>query len=228
MSKAGMSIFTGALMAHWLIEGGFKVKFYLLKERKSVLLIISVFFVYLIGLLWTSNLKWGIHDLKIQMPLLLLPLVIGTSARLNYSQVKQIIYFFSAAVVLSSICSIWVLLGLSSKTIHDPREMSLFISHIRFALLINISIFSLGWYFLNQEKKSWQEKAYLILVIIWLSIFLVILKSATGWVVFILVMAVVTFLGILKIRMLVWRIILLGFLLAILILNSFGYTLIQF
>jgi hypothetical protein len=230
MSKAGMSIFTGGLMAHWLIEGKFKSKFEILKERKSVMLSISVFFVYLIGLLWTNSWQWGIHDLKIQIPLLILPLVIGTSSGLNYSQVKKIIYFFSAAVVVASFCSIWVLLGFSTKTIQDPRQMSLFISHIRFALLINISIFSLGWYFLNPEKKSWIERIFLIFVIVWLSIFLIILKSATGWVVFLILLAVVTFRGILKIENLARRIALLGVLFSIFIVPAAytGYVVQQF
>jgi len=230
MSKAGMSIFTGLLMAHWLIEGQFQAKLQLLKEQKSVLLIISVFFVYLLGLLWTNSLKWGIHDLKIQLPLLLLPLVIGTSERLNYTQVKKIIYFFSAAVVLSSFCSIWVLLGLSSKTIHDPREMSLFISHIRFALLINISIFSLGWYLLNPGKKSPTERAILVLTMIWLSIFLIILKSATGWVVFFVLLVVVCFLGILNLKNRWSRFALLGALLSIFVfpMAYIGYVARQF
>ena len=230
LSKALMSIFTGVLMAHWLIEGQFQRKYQLLKERKSVLLIISIFFVYLIGLTWTNSWAWGIHDLKIQLPLLILPLVIGTSPGLNHSQVKKIIYLFSAAVVVASICSIWVLMGFSAKTIHDPRQMSLFISHIRFALLINISIFSLGWYFLNREKKSLTEKVLLILAIVWLSFFLVILKSATGWVVFLIVLAVVTIIGILKIKKLALRIALLGILCLIFLVPAayIGYVVHQF
>jgi hypothetical protein len=230
MSKALMSIFTGALMAHWLIEGRFQVKFQRLKERKSVILLISIFFVYLIGLLWTISWEWGVHDLKIQLPLLMLPLVIGTSEELNYSQIKKIVYFFSAAVVFASICSIWVLLGFSSKTINDPRQMSLFISHIRFALLINISIFSLGWYLLNQEKKGWTEKSFLILTMVWLSIFLVILKSATGWVVFLIALAFVMVTAILKIKKPIWRTALIGILFLILVLPAcyIGYIVHQF
>ena len=210
LSKAFMSIFTGVLMGYWILKGQFPAKFRLLKERKSILLIISVFFVYLLGLLWTKSWEWGIHDLKIQLPLLLLPLVIGTSPVLNFNQVKKIIYLFSAAVVVSSFLSVLALFGFTFRTIHDPRQISLFISHIRFALLINISIFSLGWYLLNQEQKSRTEKILLMLAIVWLSIFLIILKSATGWVVFLIVLSVVTIIGILKIKKLVWRIVLLG------------------
>jgi len=211
-SKALMSIVPGFLMLNWLIEGQFVTKLQRLKERKSLQLILSIFFVYLIGLFWTNSLMSGLKDIKIQLPLLVLPLVIGTSAELNYRQVKKIIYLFSAAVVFASLCSIWVLLGFSGKTIHDPREMSLFISHIRFALLINISIFSLGWFLLNPERKSYPEKVILALTIVWLIIFLILLKSVTGWLVFLVVIIIVVFLKLLQIKNLIRRVALLGIL----------------
>ncbi|HEX7583434.1 MAG TPA: O-antigen ligase family protein [Prolixibacteraceae bacterium] len=220
MSKAIMSIIPGFLMFHWLIEGQFSLKLQRLKERKSLLLLISVFFLYLVGMLWTNSMQWGIHDVKIQLPLLVLPLVIGTSDDLNFAQVKKIIYVFSAAVIVASLCSIWVLLGFSGKVIHDPRQMSLFISHIRFSLLINISIFSMGWYLLNAEKKSLAERVILSLAIIWLSVFLVILKSATGWVVFLTVLSVIIFWSVFRIKKLVWRIVLLGILLSLFLLPT--------
>jgi len=206
-----MSIVPGFLMLNWIIEGQFKSKIQRLKESKSLLLLLSVFFVYIIGLLWTNSLKWGLHDIKIQLPLLILPLVIGTSTKLNYNQVKQILYVFSAAVVVSSFCSIWFLLGFSERVIQNPREMSLFISHIRFALLINISIFSMGWYLMNAEKGAKKEKLLLASAIIWLSVFLVILKSATGWVVFIAVLSVVILMYAFRIKKTSLKIILLTF-----------------
>ncbi|MDP2338371.1 MAG: O-antigen ligase family protein [Bacteroidota bacterium] len=230
LSKALMSIVPGFMMANWLLEGKFSDKLQRLKERKSVLLLISVFFVYLFGLLWTNSMKWGLHDVKIQLPLLILPLVIGTSNELNYQQIKKIILVFSVSVVAASFCSIWVLLGFSGKIIQDPRKMSLFISHIRFALLINISIFSLGWFLWNAERKNRIEKTLLIVAIIWLSVFLVILKSATGWVVFLTVLAFILFHGIVHLKKLVWRVVLAGILLSVILLPAayIGYVVQQF
>ncbi len=230
LSKALMSIIPGVLFVNWLIEGEFRVKFERLKERKSLILLISVFFVYLIGLLWTSSKEWGMLDVKIQLPLLILPFVIGTSAELNRNQVKKIIYVFSGAVVAASFCSVWALMGFSGKTIHDPREMSLFISHIRFALLINISIFSLGWFFLNSKESSLTEKVFLALSVGWLGIFLIILKSATGWVVFLIVLLVVVFQSIFRIKKFFLRIILFGIFLSILLVPVayIGYVVRQF
>lgn len=210
LSKALMSITTGFLMLNWLIEGQFKRKIQLLKERKSIILFIAVFGVYLIGLLWTNSLKWGLHDLKIQLPLLVLPLVIGTSPSFNSTQVKRIIYVFSAAVIVASFCSMWVLLGLSGKQIQNLREISLFISHIRFALLINISIFSLGWYFIQADRTKFTEKLLLAAAIIWLIIFLFILRSLTGWVVFVIVLAVIAAAQIIRIKKSAWRVVFLS------------------
>jgi hypothetical protein len=193
LSKALTSIVPGILIVLWMAEGRFKEKLQLLKQRKGLVLIISVFFIYVAGLLWTNSLKSGIDEIRIQLPLLALPLVIGTSKSLNYRQVKWIIYTFSLAVIVASACSMWVLLGFSDLQITDPREISLFISHIRFSLLINIAIFSLGWYLFNHEKKETPELTFLIVSIIWLSFFLVILKSATGWVVFFLISMLIAF-----------------------------------
>lgn len=218
LSKAMMSVTTGMLLLNWLLEGQFAIKMQRLKERTSVLLIISVFAVYLLGLLWTNSMKWGLHDVRIQLPLFILPLVIGTSAELNYRQVKKIIYLFSAAVIIASCCSLWILLGFSGKIVQDHRDISLFISHIRFALLVNISIFSLGWFLMNPEKKGMPEKILLALAIIWLTVFLVVLKAATGWVVFLIVLSFVVFLKIVQIKNLAWRMMLLGILLSFLLL----------
>ena len=225
-----MSIFTGCLMLNWLIEGHFHFKFQLLKERKSLFLIISVFILYLVGLLWTNSLQWGLHDIKIQLPLLILPLVIGTSGTLSYMQIKRIIYAFSAAVIVASFCSVFVLLGFSGKSIHDPREMSLFISHIRFSLLINISIFSLFWFALKAEKKNILEMTFLFMAILWLTIFLVILKSATGWIVFLIVASVVVFQNILSIKNIRGRVLLMSVLLSIFLIPTIyiGYVIHQF
>lgn len=214
LSKALTSIVPGLLLANWIVEGQFSARVRLLKQRKGLLLLISIFIIYVLGLLWTSGMEWGLNDVKIQLPLLILPLVIGTSTRLNYQQVKQIVYAFAIAVVVASLCSLWVLAGFSGKQIHDPREMSLFISHIRFALLINIAIFSLGWYFLNRGKKSLAEKIFLGLSIIWLSVFLVVLKSATGWVVFLVVLLAVIFQQIFLIKIFSIRVLLLAILLS--------------
>lgn len=215
LSKALMSIVPGVLMVNWLAEGQFAAKFRLLKERKSLLLLLSVFVVYLVGMLWTDSLKWGLNDVKIQLPLFVLPLVIGTSGKLKSGEIKSIIYVFSGAVIVASLCSIATLLGLTGKTIADPREMSLFISHIRFALMINIAIFSMGWYLFHPETKRRNEKLLLLMAIVWLTLFLAILKSATGLVVFVAVLLAIVVRNLFRMKKMRWKMALLATLLVV-------------
>lgn len=193
-SKALMSIFPFLLLINWLWEGRLKEKFIVFRSNPSVWLLISVFGLYLLGLLWTDSLKWGIHDLKIQIPLLIFPLVIGTSEKLNFRQIKTIILIFTASVVFASFCSMYVWLGFSGTEIRDVRDISLFISHIRFSLLINIVIFSLLWFVFNPKlNTSRKEKISYLAIVIWLMLFLLILKSFTGIVIFILVSLALAF-----------------------------------
>lgn len=187
-SKALMSIFPGLLFIHWLWEGGLKNKMKIFLGNPAIWLLVSVFGIYLVGLLWSDCLEWGFHDLKIQVPLLVMPLVIGTSRQLNFREIKIIIWFFTAGVLFASLCSLYVWLGFSNIEIRDVRDISLFISHIRFSLLVNIAIFSLLWFAFNPKVKTPKtEKSIYLIVITWLILFLLILKSFTGIVIFIVV-----------------------------------------
>lgn len=188
LSKALMSIFPFLLLINWMWEGKLKEKLRSFLRNPTVWLLPSVFGLYLLGLLWTDSLRWGLHDLKIQIPLLIFPLVIGTSKPFNFRQIKTIILFFAVAVIVSSFCSMYVWLGFSNIEVFDIRDISLFISHIRFSLLINIAIFALLWFVFNPKlETSQREKIVYFSMIIWLVLFLFILKSITGIVVFIMV-----------------------------------------
>ncbi len=205
-SKALMSIFPVVLLINWLWEGRLKTKMKTFAGNPSVWLLTAIFGLYLLGLLWTDSLKWGLHDLKIQIPLLIFPLVIGTSRKLNFGQIKTIVVVFAAAVVFASLCSMYVWLGFSGTEIRDVRDISLFISHIRFSLLINIAIFSLLWFVFNPKLNTAQrEKIVYVTVAAWLVLFLFILKAFTGIVIFILASLALAFWSSFRIKHVVLR-----------------------
>ncbi|MCK9167249.1 MAG: hypothetical protein M0O94_01670, partial [Bacteroidales bacterium] len=47
------------------------------RQREAIIFIL-IFLLHGIGLLWTSDLPFGLHDLRIKLPLLLLPIVFST------------------------------------------------------------------------------------------------------------------------------------------------------
>jgi len=189
------------LVINWLVERNFHEKFRKLKSRKAIFLIISILVIHAIGMIYTENLSEGLRDLKIKLPLLVFPLIIGTSQKLNYVELKKLLLFFSAAVFVSSIISIGYFLGFppykifnfAPREITDIRDISIFIHHIRFSLLINIAIFSLFYYLLIPRKPHGKTNILIyIILIIWLISFLFILQSITG-IVILLISGIILF-----------------------------------
>jgi O-antigen ligase len=189
------------LLSNWLLEGKFQQKWQTLKERKGIILLLSIFLIHLVGMAWSTNWGYGIHDIKIKLPLLILPLVIGTSQPLNYKQFKILLLIFTAAVIIGTLVSMAVLLGFTGQHIKDVREISVFIYHIRFALFINIAIFSLV-YFLFFEPTGHTQKESIIYysALTWLIIFQFILQSFTGIFILLIVSFTILLVQIVKLK----------------------------
>lgn len=176
-----MSLSQFIIGGNWLLEGQFRKKFRILIKRKSILLIFSILLVHFLGLIYTKDFNYAFNDIRIKLPLLILPLIIGTSHQLSIRQFKIILLFFIASVTVGSLISTSVLLGFTNLTINDNREISLFISHIRFSLLINIAIFLSGYFlFSPKHNKKVTEKIIFTVIIIWLTAFLFLLQAFTG------------------------------------------------
>ncbi len=181
-----ISLAQAIILTNWILEGNFTEKFKLLIRRKGALLFLSIFILHLLGVLYSSDIQMAFKDIKIKLPMFIFPVVIATTKPITINQLKRILVFFISTVFISSIISIVALLGLTNHDIIDIRSISLFISHIRFALLINICIFSTGYLILISDKKKRIVAIIYWLLLTWFISFLFILQSLTGIVVFII------------------------------------------
>ena len=100
------------LAGNWILENKFKSRFKQIKQSKSILIFLLIFFVHIVGLIYTNDFQYAFHDIKIKLPLLLLPIIIGTSQKLNFKQLKILLLFFIVAITVSTLISTSVLLGL--------------------------------------------------------------------------------------------------------------------
>lgn len=112
--------------------------------------------MHIIGLLYSSNLNYGLHDLKIKITLPILAIILGTSEFPDEKEIKIIMQFFIFSLLVSSLISFLIYIGIIKRNINDYREISIYISHIRFSLLINVGIFYILYLFskmkyLNQK-----------------------------------------------------------------------------
>jgi hypothetical protein len=199
------SVFQLVLAGNWILEGRFREKLGILRDRRSLWLILSVYLVFVAGLLYSHDLYYGLHDLRIKLPLPVLVLILGTSARLSKAQLKWILLALVAGVFTGSLASVAVLLGIVDVPFKDMREISLFISHIRFSLLINVSVFSLIYMIFDREfsPRKWEPALYTA-TMVWFVIFLFILQSVTGIIIFLVVSFIIFWIYLFR----VWSIVL--------------------
>ncbi len=138
------------LFSNWLFEGNFKEKFSTLKSNKVFWVLSSVFLMHVLGLLNTTNMEAGFNDIRIKIPLMLLPLVFFSTKPLNKKELNVLLGLFITGIVLSSF---WCIYYYYSHVLVDLRKVSRFMSHIRFGLFINLGICTLV-YFIMQSKRT--------------------------------------------------------------------------
>ena len=181
VSPFGISLGTFILAGNWLAEGDLRQKMSLLRQRKSLLLFISIFLLCLIGLVYTSNMEFAWKDIVVKVPLLALPLIVGTSPPITMKEFRIILAALLAGLWGASLSGVAVLAGWTGKEIHNIREISVFISHIRLALITGITLQTLLFLLIYEKELSRTEKGLYLLSLIWLTAFLFILKSLTGF-----------------------------------------------
>lgn len=178
VSKFLMSLSQIILIGNWLLEGNIGGKFRKFWQNKSAVVLCSVFILHLIGLAYTSDFKYGFEDVRKKLPLLILPFILSSSELLSPKQFKNLMMLFVLSVLIGTFFSMAVLWGFIHRPVIDIRDISLFVSHIRFSLMICVAILTVA-YFLYYEKAVYKKIIYTLLIA-WLGIFLIILESLTG------------------------------------------------
>jgi hypothetical protein len=177
LSNVLMSVSQIILLANWLFDKNIFKKIKEFFFNKPALIFSSIFLLHLIGLLYTSDFNYAFKDLRTKVPILLLPLIISTTPKIDKKKFRLVLSFFAASVLFASITCYYVYL---TREVLDIRQISVFISHIRFSLNICLAICIL-FYFAHKEDVFSKAQRYIIIVfIIWLLYFLFILQSVTG------------------------------------------------
>lgn len=180
------------IAGNWIIELNFKEKLRSIKNKPSVLLFVGIYLIHVVWLFNTKNIDYALHDLKIKLPLLSLPIIIGTSAELTKNEFRSIIHLFLGSVLTSTFISTAIYLGVGNIDISDNRNLSIFISHIRFSLMLNMAIFLIIAIILKENQQKLFHIHLYLLVLVWLLIFLVLLGAFSGIVIFFLTLPIVS------------------------------------
>jgi hypothetical protein len=181
LSKFGMSLSQFFIFGGWLLTGDFKGKLERFKNAPIAWLLMSVFGLHLLGLIHTTDFEYAFKDLRIKLPLLLLPLVLSTGPRLNAKQFDGVLvgtHWWRLSFQYYQYCSVERIIN---RPVNDIRDISIFISHIRLSLLCCLSVFASCLFFISPlQKKHWQVLIPAAGLIVWFIAFIIILESLTG------------------------------------------------
>lgn len=191
-----VSISVIALSVNWLWEMDYVAKVKRFLKSKTAILFFGLFLVHLLGLCWTEDLVEGVKDVRIKLPLLALPIIYSSIVPFSKKEFDLVILFFYLAVLINSFISFAAYLGAFGQ-IQDIREISLFISHIRFSLMIALAILIALFYNVKRRKDGVLLPNLLLISTIWLFSFLIILKALSGVIALVLAVLVI---GILKVN----------------------------
>lgn len=171
-----MSIAQFWLLAVWLMDGvrlrqpigrvfhdiwlNIRTKLGIFWHNKVAVVVVSLYVLHIVGLLWTSDFAYALKDLRVKLPLFILPLVMSTMPVLERKQAKTLFAVYVVAVFVATLISFHKYL---TTTYTDIRQISSFISHIRFSLNIVLCICVL-LYCVVRERVLWVRIVSLALI----------------------------------------------------------------
>jgi len=164
----------------WFVEGSVRQKLKRLNHH-SVWFFVLLFVIHVLWMANTDDIPYGLHHLKIKLPLLLLPLVIASSPQLGFREIRTITLYSTGALYFNLLVSLSIYFGWWDRPFDDIRQISIYISHIRLVLLLNLSIFSLLFFlFFHLQRLSTLERVLFVIIIISFLFYLYLLRSLTG------------------------------------------------
>ena len=153
----GMSQFWLVLV--WLVDaslpplkggqGGFKDKFSRFCNNKAAVLLVAFFLMHLVGLLYTADFQYAMKDLRVKLPILVMPFVLSSMPPLDRKRFDFVMLVYVLSVFVATLFSFSTYL---KHDYEDVREISHFISHIRFCLNIVFCMAIIGYYLVKSQR----------------------------------------------------------------------------
>ncbi|MFO8055477.1 MAG: O-antigen ligase family protein [Bacteroidales bacterium] len=175
LSKFTISISQFIIAIGWLFSSRIwqRVRYFL--KTPSAWMISGIYILFVLGMLYSTNFEHGLKELRIKLPLLILPFMIATAPPLSRRQWNFVMGFFVASVLGASFVSTYIL---ATTDILDTRNISPYISHVRFGLMLSLAFFTCVFY--AYKTMLWSLRFLMIILAAWIVIFLVLLEAVTG------------------------------------------------
>lgn len=158
-STAFLSMSQMLLAANWmaagLAKGDARRRWRSALTSAPSLAFLSFLALHGIGLLWTQDLGWGLDLCRILLPVLVFGVVLAGSEPLSRPELQLVLRLGAWSAIA---CGLFGLLFSGARE-GDYRGISMFISHIRLALLLCMAVAVLLW---SWPRAAWQRAAHVV------------------------------------------------------------------
>jgi hypothetical protein len=155
------------------IAKGFRAFF----RAGPALILASVFALHVLGLIFTTDFDYAFRDLRIKLPMILLPLYLSTSKAFSKQEFHGFMAIFFLNILIVTIANTW---NLTTYDYIDIRDISKHVSHVILALLICLAQFTVLYFIVRKSHLHWAARVAGIILIGWFLVYMIISRSFTG------------------------------------------------
>ncbi len=181
--KIGPVLIAGLVFC-WILNVDLKIYLTNLKTRKISLLFVSLYILYAMGVLYSSNKDAAWFDMQSKLSLLIFPLLFSTSGIISKEKIRQIFLFFYAGAFVAIVIELANALIIYINTSHVAffySELSIFMHPSYFAMYLTFAIASMAYYLIdNPIQISPQMKFAFLFLMTFFTFFIVLLSSNAG------------------------------------------------
>ena len=170
---------------------GFKSKLSRFWHNKAAVLLVAFYLMHVVCLLWTSDFEYALKDLRVKLPILVMPFVLSSMPPLDRKRFDFVMLVYVLSVFIATLFSS---ISYWRHDYEDVREISHFISHIRFCLNIVFSMAVIGYYIFKMRVprghgisafgvKVAVNQFFMWFIGLWLAYQIYIFESLTGYVI---------------------------------------------
>lgn len=180
----------------WLAEGDLKRKFTACFKNKYALLFMSLYVIYLFGMLYTQSVQHGWMDLQIKLSIILFPLVLSSEPKMDFKKQKQFGFAFISGAVIHGIYCLAIasyLYFVQGKMQFTYLPFSKFVHPTYYSMYIDMA-FVFMYYALTEKSNELtkREKWYIYVYAPFLLIILILLESKMGTLITVLLLGIFT------------------------------------
>ena len=179
----------GSLSA--MTDRGFKAKISRFWHNKAAVLLAAFYLMHVVGLLWTSDFQYAIRDLRVKLPILVMPFVLSSMEPLDHKRFDFVLLVYVLSVFIATQFSF---VSYLRHDYEDVREISHFISHIRFCLNIVFSMAVIGYYLYKRRVSKGKgvpsfgikvviDRFLMWFLLLWFAYVIYIFESLSGYVI---------------------------------------------